>query len=117
MDADVDVPALTVFSPAIGSSSADTTTSLSVEIADDQSGVAAATVQILYLVQPAGNAVPNNTVGAQVAFVDDGDDNTTDLVTFANGLASFSLANVATLQKRDHRPSRVLVGHCHRRGR
>ena len=98
VDADVDVPALTVFSPASGSSSADTTTSLSVEIADDQSGVAAATVQILYLVQPAGNAVPNNTVGAQVAFVDDGDDNTTDLVTFANGLASFSLANVATLQ-------------------
>ena len=98
VDADVDVPALTAFSPASGSSSADTTTSLSVEIADDQSGVAAATVQILYLVQPAGTAVPNNTVGAQVAFVDDGDDNTTDLVTFANGLASFSLANVATLQ-------------------
>ena len=98
VDADVAAPALTSFSPASGSPSADTTTSLSVEIADDQSGVAAATIQVLYLVQPAGTAVPNNTGGAQVAFVDDGDANTTDLVTFTNGLASFSLANVATLQ-------------------
>jgi hypothetical protein len=98
VDADVAAPALTSFSPASGSPSADTTTNLSVEIADDQSGVAAATVQVLYLVQPAGTAVPNSTAGAQVAFVDDGDANTTDLVTFANGLASFSLSNVATLQ-------------------